>query len=514
VQMNVRSLMSICCPPFLRSTFEQIENSPIGLRLAHGVFWSMAGSVISRGLTLAATVLVARLLGKTVYGELGMIQSTVGMFGVFAGFGLGLTATKHVAEYRQSDPVRAGRIIGLSGLFATLTSGFMALGLFLFAPWLAEFTIHAPHLTDSLRIGALILFISGINGAQTGALSGFEAFKTIAYVNLFIGLLSFPILVCGAWFGGLTGAVWGLAINLCFNWLLNHWALRKEAHRFGVPFTLKGCGHEWSVLWRFSLPAVLAGAMVGPADWTCQAMLTSHPHGYDEMGTLTAALVFQGLLVFVSNMLSAPLLSMISNAGTSMSRGLGAVNILSSWILGVAVAVPLLCFPEIAQAVFGDDYASHSFKVTFSLVVFCASIITFKAGFERVMAANNLLYWKFCAEAFWATVLIASASFLVRWGAPGLAASLAIAHVARILFLLPLYYHRKLAPRGTLVSFESTAIWLILAFLVCLNIADAPLMARTLVFPPAVLLSIVSFKRLAPAKDPAVPAGNLCAKEE
>ena len=90
----------------------------------------MAGAVISRGLMLAATVLVARMLGKTVYGELGMIQSTVGMFGVFAGFGLGLTATKHVAEFRQSDPDRAGRIINLSCLVAVFTGGLMAPGVF------------------------------------------------------------------------------------------------------------------------------------------------------------------------------------------------------------------------------------------------------------------------------------------------------------------------------------------------------------------------------------------------
>ena len=52
-----------------------------------------------------------------------MIQSTVGMFGVFAGFGLGLTATKHVAEFRQSDPERDGLIIGLSALIAIGTGG-------------------------------------------------------------------------------------------------------------------------------------------------------------------------------------------------------------------------------------------------------------------------------------------------------------------------------------------------------------------------------------------------------
>ena len=309
--MSVKSLVSIFCPPFLRPVFNHIERSPIGYRLAKGVFWSMAGAVISRGLTLAATVLVARMLGKAIFGELGMIRSTVGMLGVFAGFGLGLTTIKHVAEFCQSDPDRAGRIIGLSGLFAMVTGGLMALGLFIFAPWLAEHTINAPHLTGVLRIGALILFINALNGAQTGALAGFEAFKTIAYVNLFVGLFSFPILVGGAYFGGLTGAVWALTINLGVNWLLNHLALRKEARRHNVPFTFRNCSRECSVLWSFSLPAALSSTLAGPVRWACFAMLVNQPEGYGEMGIFTAALAFQVLLLFVSDMLNAPLLSML-----------------------------------------------------------------------------------------------------------------------------------------------------------------------------------------------------------
>ena len=303
LNIGVKKTIYTFCPNFLRPSFNRIESSPIGLRLARGVFWSMAGAVISRGLMLCATVLVARMLGKTVYGELGMIQSTVGMFGVFAGFGLGLTATKHVAEFRQSDPARAGRIIGLSGLFAMGTGGVMALALFIFAPWLAEHTINAPHLANVLRIGAIILFINALNGAQTGALAGFEAFKTIAHVNLFVGLISFPLLVCGAYFGGLRGAVWALAINLCFNWLFNHLALRKESRRYKVPFSFRDCIREWPVLWKFSLPAAINSGLVGPVSWACFALLVRQPKGYSEIGIFTAALVFQGLLMFVSNML-------------------------------------------------------------------------------------------------------------------------------------------------------------------------------------------------------------------
>jgi len=251
------------------------------------------------------------------------------------------------------------------------------------------------------------------------------------------------------------------------------------------------------ILWSFALPAALGGIMVGPANWACRAMLTNQPNGYDEMGVLTAALVFQGLLLFVSNMLSAPLLSMVSNAGANISDKLGTVNILSTWILGVVFAIPLLCFPEVAQVAFGSDYATHSFQVTFSLVVFCTAIMTFKAGLARVLAANGLLWWGFLSNTLWAVILIGSTTFLVRWGAPGLAASITIAYVLNTVILVPLYYSRNLVPKGTLLSLESCLIWLILMGLVLMNVADVRLLYRIVIFAPILWFVAFSFKRIA-----------------
>jgi len=493
--MSLKSLVYSCCPSKIHPFFKKIEASDIGGRLAKGVFWSMAGAVISRGLMLCATVLVARMLGKAGYGELGMIQSTVGMLGVFAGFGLGLTATKYVAEFRKNDPERVGRIIGISGLFATGTGGFMALGLLVFAPWLAE-SINAPHLDGVLRIGALILFINALNGAQTGALSGFEAFKTIAYVNLFVGLISFPILISGAYFGGLNGAVWALAINLCLNWLFNHIALRKEARRHNVSFTFKNLSQELPLIWRFTLPATLSGIMVGPANWACRALLANEPNGYAEIGTLTAALVFQIMLLFVGSMLGAPLLSMLSNAGVNVSAKLATFNMLSSWYIGVIIAIPLLCFPELAQLVFGSEYSTRSFQVTFSLIVFCSAVMMFKEGHARVLAANSLLWWGFLSNSLWAVVLVGSSMFLVSWGSAGLAASLAIAYIVNAVILLPLYHFRNLVPKKTILSYESLLIWSVLVLLLLLNIIDISLFVRSLFLIPSLLIVTFTFRKV------------------
>ena len=429
--MSIRTIVSACCPQFLRPLFDRIEASPIGLRLARGMFWSMAGAVISRGLMLVASIAVARMLGKTGFGELGMIQSTVGMFGVFAGFGLGLTATKHVAEFRSRDPERAGRILGLSGLVAMGTGGLMALGLFFFAPWLADHTINAPHLAGILRIGALILFISALNGAQTGALSGFEAFKTIAYVNLFIGLISFPVFICGAYFGGLTGAVWALAINLCFNWLLSHLALRKEAQKYKVPFTFRKCSVEWPIIWKFSLPAVLAASMVGPVDWICNALLVNQPGGYGEMGIYSAANQWYAMLMFLPGLLGGvvlPVLSeRLSQKDTSQSMKTMVLAIKANAIL----VLPLVLIASIASpyimGLYGEGFRGG--WPTLIVVLLTTGLLSIQTPVGQIIAASGKMWVGLTMNMGWALVFISGTVLLVDKGSLGLATARAFSYI-------------------------------------------------------------------------------------
>src|SRR5271168_1526513 len=123
-------------PKILHPIWLRFRASPLSVRLAHGVFWSLVGAVLVRGLGLLSSIIVARMLGITAFGEFMMIQNTIGLFGIFAGLGLGITATKYVAEMRETDPARCGRIIGL--ILIVATAGGLAAGasLLLFAPWI------------------------------------------------------------------------------------------------------------------------------------------------------------------------------------------------------------------------------------------------------------------------------------------------------------------------------------------------------------------------------------------
>src|SRR5262245_26613534 len=113
-------------PRTLQQAVDQTSAPSVAARVVRGSLWSLAGALLSRVLALVSAMLVARLLGKSIYGELGLIQSTIGMFGTLAAFGMGATATKYIAEFRNKDPQRAGRIIALSSAVSWSTGIILA----------------------------------------------------------------------------------------------------------------------------------------------------------------------------------------------------------------------------------------------------------------------------------------------------------------------------------------------------------------------------------------------------
>jgi O-antigen/teichoic acid export membrane protein len=392
--VNLKAVVLSSCPEILRRYWSQVESSPLGFRLAKGVFWSLAGALISRGIALLASILVARVLGKEGFGELGIIQSTVGMFGVFAGFGLGMTATKHVAEFRVKDPKKAGRIIALSNLVAIISGGVMSVILIILAPRLSSQTLAAPHLSEYLQIGAGLLFLSALNGVQTGALSGFEAFKTIAKVNLWAGIANFPLMVGGVYFAGIKGAVWGLVASMFVNWVLNHITIKNEAYRVGVHITYNHCLQEWGILWKFSFPAALAGIMVGPVNWVCNAMLVNQPNGYAEMGIYNAANQWFIALLFLPGIIGQIVLPMLSERLGEKDKESSKAVLMLSIKLNCLIVLPLviggcLASPFIMQ-LYGDGFREE--WLTLVVVLVTAGLLAVQTPVGHIIAASGRMW--------------------------------------------------------------------------------------------------------------------------
>ncbi len=441
-------------PEPLRYYWDNRSTSPVGYRIAHGAFWSMMGAGIPQVLNLVTAVVVARLLGREQYGEFGIINNTAGMFSIFAILGLAMASTKHIAEFRKNDPDRAGHIIALFSLLAMGTALLMSALLVITAPWLSVNALAAPHITNLLLIGVGIIFFGVINSVQMGALSGFEAFRTIAWINSLYAIIMLFLITCGVYLFGMPGAIWAIVIALAANCVISNHELRKEALRAGVPISFTGCSKELHILVGFSLPAILAGMMFTPANWVCSAMLVNIPNGYSEMGIFQAASSWQKAILFLPqclNMIALPMLADFHGAQKRRQyRKAFWYNtiLVGASALGGAIIVSIAS-PYIMK-IYGSSFEPGSFVlVILAFAAFLASIATY---IGVTMISQGRVWLCTASSALWALALIGSAYFLIPgYGALGFSLAMLMSYFLQALFMVScaaIYAHEQptLAP--------------------------------------------------------------------
>lgn len=412
---DTAGLKSRLYPRSLQPAINRINSSPLALRLTKGTFWNLFGSVISRALTLVSFIIVARIVGKESFGELGMIQSTVIMFQTVSGFGLGTAATKYVAELRTAAKGRVGNIIPLTELIAVVTGGLVALVIFILAPLISEKILSAHHLTGPLRIGSVFLFFGALYGSQNGSLLGLEAFRAIARVNIITGVVSLPLVIGGALSMGVSGALAALATSMCLSWVLSRRAVSTEAKKCGILIKKAGCLKECRGILGFTFPAVLSSISVTALIWVCNVILVNQPSGYAEMGVFSAANQWRLAMLFIPNTLGAVALPMLANLhGESKHdnyRHILRFNIiLNTCVALVAAVLVSLCSPIIMRG-YGKGYEEGSI----TLIILSASIVlvAFNNVIGQAIISLGRMWLGFFFNLLWGIVLLGSAHFLI-----------------------------------------------------------------------------------------------------
>jgi O-antigen/teichoic acid export membrane protein len=438
---GLKALLVAATPQRLKPIWLRLESPSVSSRLARGAFWSLFGALTSRLLGLIASILVARWLGKEGFGQLGIIQATVGMFGTVAGFGLGATATKYVAEWREQAPERAGRIISLSAVVSWVMGILTTLALVLLAPWLAARTLAAPQLALALEIGSPLLLLGAVNGAQTGALAGFEAFKRIAQLNFLAGLSNFAFLPLGVWFFGLPGAIGGLAASQAIGCALNRWALAQEARRWKVPVWSPDWRSEVSVLWRFSLPIVSAALLVSPTLWYCQSILAQQPSGYQGLAEYSVGVQWRALVQYAPGLLSAGFLpvfcSLAAPKDAVRRRALMVKFALFSGFFTFLTAIPVVLLASPILLAYGPTFQGG--KPIFSLMLLAGVADATNNILVQSLVGMSRTWFRLISNGVWAIAQAATAWLLIpKYGPLGLAASVCAAQFIHLGIQFPL----------------------------------------------------------------------------
>ncbi len=401
-------------------------------RLRTSTSWYALGIVSSQGSTFLVNVILANVFGRETFGMFTVVQTTLMTLVQVAQFATGYTATKFTAEFRTTDPARAGRVLGFCEVLSLGAGVIGGLGLFLAAPWVASSALGAPALGPMLRVvsGAVVLIV--VNGFQMGALAGLERFDRLAMTGMLNGLTYFVFALAGALLDGLMGAAWGILASSAIQWLILRRVLALELRAHGIHMTMRDIGRERSTLLGFALPAAISGATQMPAVWLASTILVQQPGGFAQIAIFSAANSFRIAVLLLPNIVNSVGLAIVNNAKGSGDAeqyrkafwtNLGAmVGVASAGALCVIVCGPLLL------RLFGKDFTG-GYRVLVLLAA-AAVIEAIWLGAHQILHSKARMWRSFFSVAVPRDgLLIVTATLLVPTHlAVGLGAAYVIAH--------------------------------------------------------------------------------------
>jgi O-antigen/teichoic acid export membrane protein len=409
-------------------------------RFASNAFWMFLGTFFLRGSNLIAGVFIARLLGKEIFGQYGVIQSSVLMISAFGAFGLGITSTKFVAEYRTTDKSKAGRIMVFCSFVAIISGVIMGSVMFFGAPFLAGKILGAPELEGILKISSLLLFFAAFQGAQNGSLVGVEAFRPMAFVNMLTGVTLISLTVWGAYSHGLFGAVWGWVCATILQSLANTLTLWRVNNRLGISFRCSFGKEEFQLLWRFSLPAALGGLMFGPVVWAGNAILVNSPEGFAEMGRYNAGYQWFSILLFLPGVINNALLPMLSHSKSGQDslalKKMFRVGFKCSFIVLGPLCLTVILISPFIMSLYGESF--HDGWVVMSVLSCSAFVAGVQNLIGNTIAVMDKMWLHFKMNIFWGLIFIISSWIFVDFGlgATGLAFATLNSYSLRLVWAL------------------------------------------------------------------------------
>ena len=277
-------------------------------------FWAISGNGISYGLLLLGGIFIARFLGKDLYGEYGVIKTTMFNIASIATFGLNFTSTKYIAEFKQFDESRLKAICRGALSVTLVTSLILAILLFIFAQTLAVY-LDEPRLTLAFQVLGVIIVLKAISTTQSGILAGFGVFKVIAQNSIWSGIVFFLLGIPMAYWGGLKGALGALFFSQVFNCWINYGALHSIMKNLPEQ-------HPCSFvkeLFRFSLPIALQEISINICNLGGVFLITKLS-SLGELGIYSATSQWELFITFIPILLSNVILSHLSNSTNDCRR--------------------------------------------------------------------------------------------------------------------------------------------------------------------------------------------------
>jgi len=379
--------------------------------------------------------LITRELGAEGFGEFSSVQLTMTTIATVFGLGLNLASTRYVARYANLDPIKTQGIVGFV-LLLTIIAGLVASTICLcLSPLIAANLLGSANLTSLVYVASPLIALTSLSLAQVGLLFGFEAFGATGRSYVAQGVATITTVPAGALIAGAYGAMIGQVLALVVACLVNHRLLVSEMRRRGLqPRFILG-EKNFSLVFVYGAPALVADAAVNITLWVGTLMLIGSPGGLAEAGVFRAANQWYMAAMMLPSVASSVFLPILSERLGQGDRE-GSLYIFSRSTIAILVSgVPLAlvgaALATSIMSVSGADFLSAGPVLV--LMIWTALIQATQSPAASVIQASGRMWLGALMNIAWGIVFL-SAFCAMSKSAESLALSRLLAFAAHSLW--------------------------------------------------------------------------------
>ncbi|MFA8450663.1 MAG: oligosaccharide flippase family protein [Bacteroidales bacterium] len=390
---------------------KRLEKNPLVSRMLHGGFYSILGNVFPRIFLLIAFGIISNKLGKEIYGQWGLIRPTVDTFMTFAVFGLGNTASKYIAEYRETNQEALRRTYLVTSIFSLLLIIILSLVLIFTSGLIAEGWLKTPSFKPYLLASIGMLVFSSINGLQKGVMNGLEAFKELAKNNIISICIQSVLMVVFVYLWGLYGVIIGYSIGFMTLAILNFRYIRSQLKsNWWGEYLRKLRLKDFKVLYSFSFPSALAAAVVIPVMFFSKAEIVAG-NGFSKLTIIDISEQYMFMLFLIPTAVGQVALPLLSNI---LSKG-GADSKRKYWkmlLFNIAIGSGAIFIAAIILSLFSEFILSFYAKgvltqnIVFILFLFAAVFRSVCTVVGQAILSRAITWMSLLFNLIWAALFL------------------------------------------------------------------------------------------------------------
>jgi stage V sporulation protein B len=371
--------------------------------LSRGTQVTVIGNIIGRVLTFISQLLLARLLGPSLFGiyMVGWTLQRVVM--LFSTFGFDRAAVMYGIQYWKQQNDRFSKMVRT--IFLLAIAGGLLIGsvFFIASPFLANTIFSKPESLQIIRFMALSFFPLVINRVANGMIRITKNMKYVVWnENIFQPLVNLVLVIAFWLFGwGVNGAAFALLVSYILAAIQAFWMVWRLFPEIRVKPSNEPTAK--SIL-GFSIPAVVSTTFGGLSSLTDRLVLAAYTTAA-SLGIYQAAGQFSFLFTMIlygNNAILAPMISDLYNR-KEMKQLDEIYKVSTKWMLYFSLpisAVTLLAPGLTLNVFFGKEYEAGAIILILLTIAQLINVGTGATGTMMLMTNHASLWAKISSSTF------------------------------------------------------------------------------------------------------------------